>query len=67
KFDTPSGTIDMSLGKGHQAVQRVGMGMVKQVNGKPIITNIKFYGPELISPPDGMKSLDWIRNGFKKS
>jgi branched-chain amino acid transport system substrate-binding protein len=66
KFDTPSGTIEMSLGKGHQAVQRVGLGTIKQVNGKPVLTNIKFYGPELISPPDGVKSLDWIRGGFKK-
>jgi hypothetical protein len=31
----------------------------------PLI-NIKCYSPELISPPDGMKSVDWIRSGFER-
>jgi len=39
---------------------------VKKVGGKVTLTNIKYYPPEQISPPDGMKSLDWIRSGFKR-
>ncbi len=66
KFESPAGTVDMSLGKGHQAVQHVPYGTVKKVNGKVTLTNIKYYPPELISPPDGMKSVDWIRSGFKR-
>jgi branched-chain amino acid transport system substrate-binding protein len=66
KFDSPAGTVNMALGKGHQAVQHVPYGTVRKVGGKVTLTNIKYYPPEQISPPDGMKSLDWIRSGFKQ-
>ncbi len=66
KFESVAGIVDMSLGKGHQAVQSVPIGSVRIVDGKATLTNVKFYPPEQISPPDGMKSLDWIRGGFKK-
>jgi branched-chain amino acid transport system substrate-binding protein len=66
RFESPAGTVDMSLGKGHQAVQHVPYGTVKKVDGKVTLVNIKYYPPEQISPPDGMKSLDWIRSGFKR-
>jgi branched-chain amino acid transport system substrate-binding protein len=66
KFESPAGTVDMALGKGHQAVQHVPYGTVKKVDGKITLVNIKYYPPEQISPPDGMKSLDWIRSGFKR-
>jgi len=66
KFESVAGIVDMSLGKGHQAVQSVPLGTVRMVDGKATLTNVKFYPPEQISPPDGVKSLDWIRGGFKK-
>jgi branched-chain amino acid transport system substrate-binding protein len=66
KFESPAGTVDMSLGKGHQAVQHVPYGTVKKVDGRVTLTNIKYYAPEQISPPDGMKSVDWIKTGFKR-
>jgi len=66
KFESVAGTVDMALGKGHQAVQHVPYGTVKKVDGKVTLTNIKYYPPEDISPPDGMKSIDWIRSGFKR-
>jgi len=66
KFESVAGMVDMSLGKGHQAVQHVPYGTVKKVDGKITLTNIKYYPPEHISPPDGMKSIDWIRSGFKR-
>lgn len=66
KFDSVAGTVDMSLGKGHQAVQHVPYGTVKKVGGKVTLINVKYYPPEQISPPDGMKSVEWIRSGFKR-
>jgi branched-chain amino acid transport system substrate-binding protein len=66
KFESPSGTVDMALGKGHQAVQQVPYGTVRNVDGKVTLVNVKYYQPEVISPPDGMKSVDWIRSGFKR-
>lgn len=66
KFESVSGTVDMALGKGHQAVQHVPYGTVKKVDGRITMANVKYYPPDQISPPDGMKSLDWIRSGFKR-
>ncbi len=66
KFESVAGTVDMSLGKGHQAVQSVPIGKVLVVDGKATLTDVKFYPPAQISPPDGMKSIDWIRSGFKQ-
>lgn len=66
KFESVAGTVDMALGKGHQAVQPVPYGTVKKVNGKITLINVRSYSPDKISPPDGMKSLDWIRSGFKR-
>ncbi|HVY04777.1 MAG TPA: ABC transporter substrate-binding protein [Burkholderiales bacterium] len=66
KFESVAGTVDMSLGNGHQAVQPVAYGTVKKVGGKITLVNVRSYAPDKISPPDGMKSLDWIRSGFKR-
>jgi branched-chain amino acid transport system substrate-binding protein len=66
KFESVAGIVDMSLGKGHQAVQHVPYGTVRMVDGKPTLTNVKYYTPDQISPPDGIKSIDWIRSGFKR-
>jgi len=41
-------------------------GTVKKVDGKVTLINIKYYPPDQISPPDGVKSVDWIRSGFKR-
>jgi branched-chain amino acid transport system substrate-binding protein len=66
KFESVAGTVDMALGKGHQAVQPVSYGTVKKVNGKITLVNVRSFAPDKISPPDGVKSLDWIRSGFKR-
>jgi branched-chain amino acid transport system substrate-binding protein len=66
KFESPAGSVDMALGKGHQAVQHVPYGTVRKVGGKLTLTNVKYYPPDQISPPEGVKSLDWIRSGFKR-
>ncbi len=66
KFESVAGIVDMSLGKGHQAVQGVPYGTIRVVDGKPTLTNVRYYAPDKVSPPDGVKSLDWIRAGFKR-
>ena len=66
KFESVSGIVDMSLGKGHQAVQHVPYGTIRQVDGRVTLTNVKYFPPDQISPPDGMKSVDWIRGGFAR-
>ncbi len=65
-FETPSGTTKMSLGKGHQGVQGTAYGMTKTVGGKITITNVTHYTAEEVNPPEGVRSEDWIRSGFKR-
>ncbi|HQR29589.1 MAG TPA: ABC transporter substrate-binding protein [Anaeromyxobacteraceae bacterium] len=64
-FETPSGTIKMALGKGHQAVEETVYGRAKTVNGKLTFQNVKRYPADKVNPPEGVKSADWIKAGFK--
>jgi branched-chain amino acid transport system substrate-binding protein len=65
-FESPSGTVKMALGKGHQAVQGTAFGTVKNDNGKITYTNIRRFAPEEVTPPEGVKSIDWIKSGLKQ-
>jgi branched-chain amino acid transport system substrate-binding protein len=65
-FEGPGGKVDMTLGKGHQAVQGTAYGVAKVVDGKITMTNVKRYPAERLNPPDGVKTEDWIKAGFKK-
>lgn len=65
-FETPSGKTEMKLGNGHQGVQGTAYGMTKRVGGKTTITDIVRYSAEEVNPPEGVRSEDWIRSGFKR-
>ena len=67
EFDTPSGKIRMAIGKGHQAIEPTVYGRARTVNGKLTFTDVKQYPAEKVNPPDGVKSVDWIKSGFKAS
>jgi branched-chain amino acid transport system substrate-binding protein len=60
-FETPSGTIKMALGKGHQAVEGTVYGRTKTVKGKLTFVDVKTYAPDKVNPPEGVKSADWIK------
>ena len=64
-FEGPGGKVDMALGKGHQAVQGTAYGTAKAVGGKITMTNVKEYPAARLNPPDGVKTEDWIKAGFK--
>ena len=64
-FETPSGTIKMALGKGHQAVEGTVYGRAKTVNGKLTFVDVKTYAPDKVNPPEGVKSADWIKTSLK--
>ncbi len=64
-FDTPSGTIKMAIGKGHQAVEEMVYGTAKSAGGKLTFTNVKRYPADKVNPPDGAKSADWIKTSLK--
>jgi branched-chain amino acid transport system substrate-binding protein len=60
-FETPSGTIKMALGKGHQAVEPTVYGRAKTVGGKLTFVDVKTFPAEQVNPPEGMKSADFIK------
>jgi len=64
-FETPSGTIKMALGKGHQAVEETVYGQAKTVGGKLTFVNVKRYPADKVNPPEGVKSADWIKASLK--
>jgi branched-chain amino acid transport system substrate-binding protein len=64
-FEGPGGKVDMALGKGHQAVQGTAYGTTRNVGGKITVVNVKRYEAARVTPPDGIKSEDWIKTGFK--
>ncbi len=65
-FEGPGGKVEMSTGKGHQAVQGTAYGTIKHEKGKTMVVNVKTYPADKVTPPDGVKSEAWIKAGFKK-
>lgn len=65
EFETPSGPISMALGNGHQAVQSIAMGTAVNTDGKISYENVKVYEASEVNPPEGVKSIDWIKSGYK--
>jgi branched-chain amino acid transport system substrate-binding protein len=65
-FETPSGTTRMALGNGHQGIQGTAYGITRTVAGEVTVTNVRRYSAEEVNPPEGMKSEEWIRSGFRR-
>ena len=66
-FETPSGTIRMALGNGHQAVEGVAYGITSRYNSatkEMELTRVLSFPAECVNPPEGMKSEEWIARGF---
>ena len=64
-FEGPGGKVQMAIGKGHQAIMETAYGVTRLVNGRITMENIKRFPAEQVNPPDGVKSMDWIKAGFK--
>lgn len=65
EYETPSGTVKMAIGDGHQAIQDTAYGVFKYGDDGPSIVEIVRYNAECVNPPDGVKSDEWIEGGFK--
>jgi branched-chain amino acid transport system substrate-binding protein len=63
-FEGPGGRVDMSLGKGHQAVQETAYGTARRVHGETTLVDVRRYPARLTTPPDGIRSEEWIRTRF---
>lgn len=66
-YESPSGKVEMKIGKGHQAVQSTAYGRFKYdpAKGEATLTDVTVYPAECVNPPDGVKSEEWIKGGFK--
>jgi len=66
EYETPSGTIALSLGSGHQAVEGAGFATIKRNpdTGENELQHIRFYEPACINPPEGITTIEWIQQGF---
>jgi branched-chain amino acid transport system substrate-binding protein len=67
EWDAPSGRIQMKLGNGHQAIQPNAIGTTKwdSAKGEMTLVDIEYYSATCVNPPDGVKSADWLKSGFK--
>jgi branched-chain amino acid transport system substrate-binding protein len=64
-YEGPGGTVRMALGKGHQSVMDTAIGTVKSEGGQFKLVDVVRYPAEKVLPPEGVKSADWIKSGFK--
>ncbi|MGH1485505.1 MAG: ABC transporter substrate-binding protein [Cellvibrionaceae bacterium] len=67
EFTTPSGMVSMALSDGHQAITDTAYGTYKfdKDTGKGTLVDVKRYKAECVNPPANVKSLEWIKSGFK--
>ena len=65
-YESASGKVEMRNSKGHQAIQETAYGTTKMVKGQLTVTNVKRYPADMVNPPEGVKSADWIASGFKR-
>jgi branched-chain amino acid transport system substrate-binding protein len=64
---TPSTTVRLAIGKGHQGVSDTAYGTYKfnKSEGKPELTDITRYPAECVNPPADMDSVAWLESGMK--
>ena len=67
EIKTPSTTVRMALGNGHQGISDTAYGTYKfdKAEGKPTLTDIVRYGAECVNPPPGVDSVAWLEGGMK--
>ncbi|HSV46556.1 MAG TPA: ABC transporter substrate-binding protein [Ramlibacter sp.] len=65
-IETPSGTIRMALGNGHQAIQDMAVGEVYFDPAKKSVAvrNVMRFPAECVNPPDSTKSEAWLKGGM---
>jgi len=66
EFDTPSGRIRLAIGHGHQAVEEAVYGTTRfdPQLGFAGLGSVKVFPVKCVNPPDGVKVIDWIEQGF---
>lgn len=66
-FEAPSGTIEMALAGGHQAIASVSYGTYRYdaEAEQGTLVDIREYPARCVNPPAGVNSIDWIAGGLE--
>lgn len=66
QWDTPSGPVELTLGKGHQAIQASAIGVTRWNDDEQRVelVDIKRYAARCVNPPEGVLSIEWIKDGM---
>lgn len=66
-FPTPSTTVQMTLGNGHQGITDIAYGTYKfdKAANKPTVVDIVRYPAECVNPPASVDSIAWLEGGMK--
>jgi len=65
-FETASGPVKMALGKGHQGMEEMSVGIYayNKVTGQAELHDPLSYPAECVNPPPEMTSEDWLKKGM---
>ena len=65
-YESPGGTVAMSLAKGHQASQGIAYAEYRYdgKSGKYSLANVRSYPAACVTPPEGMTAKAWVQAGF---
>jgi branched-chain amino acid transport system substrate-binding protein len=66
-FPTPSTTVAMALGNGHQGMSDTAVGTYKfdKANNRPEMVDVVRYPAQCVNPPADMDSIPWLEGGMK--
>lgn len=64
---TPSTTVQMALGNGHQGISDTAIGTYKfsKAEGKPELVDVVRYRAECVNPPADLDLIAWLEGGMK--
>jgi branched-chain amino acid transport system substrate-binding protein len=67
EIKTPSTTVRMALGNGHQGISDTAYGTYKfdKDENKPTLVDIVRYNAECVNPPPDVDSIAWLEGGMK--
>ncbi len=66
-FPTPSTTVQMALGNGHQGITDTAIGTYKfdKTANKPEMIDVRRYPAACVNPPADVNSIAWLEGGMK--
>jgi len=67
EFQTPSTTVRLAIGKGHQGISDISYGTNRfnKAEGRPEIVDVVRYPAECVNPPADIDSQTWLEGGMK--